>query len=117
MKKILFLDDNDRRHSAFSKQNIGLLDIIHVYNVEQAINALAKEQFPLVSLDHDLSEDTQMQLADNSGYNVALYIAEMPVDKRPSVVIIHSLNPAGAARMIAALKGKVDSILRIPFFM
>lgn len=117
MKKILFLDDSVKRHTAFSKQNIGLLDIIHVYDAEQAINALAKEQFPIVSLDHDLSEDTELQLADNSGYNVALYIADMPAEKRPSIVIIHSLNPAGAARMIAALKGKVDSLLRIPFFM
>lgn len=117
MTKILFLDDMKERHETFKRNNIGR-DITHVWDYDEAVKALSETKFDIASLDHDLSLLTIMTLPDKgekSGYDVACYIANMPEDKRPDTVVIHSLNPAGAQRMEAALKGKVKKVIRVPF--
>ena len=120
-KKILFLDDTETRHHVFRRTGIGA-DVTHVYNAVDAIKALDNTVFDVASLDHDLSEESIMTLpADGatdprnwSGYDVALHIARMPADKRPKVVVIHSLNPPGRTRMQQALEGSVI-VKIIPF--
>ena len=117
MKKILFLDDMEARHKVFRMGNIGW-DVTHVYTAEEAMKALSETVFDLASLDHDLSVETIMLMPDKgkgSGYDVALFIAEMPEEKRPRTVVVHSLNPSGSIRMMDALEGKVNKLLRIPF--
>ena len=118
--KVLFLDDDKNRHYTFRKNNIGL-DITFTWTAEEAIEALKNNLFEEVSLDHDLRYEANLTLppkGEGSGYDVACYIASMPKEKRPSKVIIHSLNPAGAFRMGQALKEcRLDGmrIIRAPF--
>lgn len=118
--KILFLDDDKNRHATFRMNNIGL-DITYVWTADEAIEAFKKEVFDEVSLDHDLAWQKNMQLPDageGSGYDVAIFISKLPKEKRPKMVIIHSLNPAGAHRMGQALKECRQEgmrVMRIPF--
>lgn len=88
------------------ESNIGR-DITHVWTAAEAIKALETKIFDEVFLDHDLggvaTEMTLPDLDEGSGYDVATYIANMPADKRPYKVTIHSYNPAGAKRMEAVL--------------
>ena len=117
--KILFLDDMEVRHQHFRMQSIGSI-VTHVYDAKSAIDKLSTESFDVASLDHDLSVDTIMLMPDKgegSGYDVALFIAALPPDRRPATVIIHSLNPAGSERMIKALEGKVEKVIRRPFLI
>ena len=97
--------------------NIGIL-VCHVYTAKHAIEAITQEIFDVVSLDHDLSWEDNMKLpkqGGGSGYDVALFIAEMEEDKRPKAVVLHSWNPPGVQRMKQALEGKVEKLLVIPF--
>lgn len=115
--KILFLDDNENRHKSFGTKNIGRL-INHVYSAAEAIKALSEESFDIVSLDHDLAYEANMTMpdrGDGSGYDVAMFISEMDPDKRPATVIIHSWNPPGCRRMLAALKDKIEVLTYEPF--
>ena len=82
---------------------------------EQAIRMLEKySPYDLVSLDHDLGGNICCPSDEVSGYVVAKYISEMPIDKLPKCVVIHSFNPVGAENMINVLRGIVP-LTRQPF--
>lgn len=104
--KILFLEDDENR-IAKARQGFVGHELHLAWTAESAIRLLAKVTFDLVSLDHDLG-GTQMGPSDeNSGYAVAKFIAEMPRQQRPPV-IVHSFNPVGADNMIKCLTGKTS---------
>lgn len=112
--KILVLDDDLRRHESF-KFHLFKYDVKHVYTANQARAALRDEgPWDVVFLDHDLMEahyssaDTgNVAVLEETGYEVALYIAEwLEAHQLPKMVVVHSWNPAGTARMIAALSAK-----------
>lgn len=113
--KVLFLDDNAERHSKFKVANIGI-NITYVWTSIDAINALKATCFDEVYLDHDLGgEKSEMTLPaynEGSGYDVAVFISEMPEDRRPYKVVIHSYNPVGAKRMEDVLKTCQGMIVR-----
>jgi hypothetical protein len=118
-KKFLFLDDMQERHDELDKmtKNTFSLEVIHVYTADEAIAELDKGDVDIASLDHDLSIDsimTEPELGAKSGYDVAMHIANMPKDKLPRGVIVHSWNPGGAQRMVSALSGVVNAVY-LPF--
>lgn len=120
MRKMLFLDDMQERHDSLKDQMKHKYEweITHVYSCDEAIKKLQEESFDVVSLDHDLSIETIMKeppLGEKSGYDVAMFISEMPEDKRPENVVLHTWNSNGAKRMMDALKGKVEKVLYLPF--
>jgi CheY-like chemotaxis protein len=113
--RILFLDNDPERHSAFDRWLGGAYEVQHVYTVEDAIEALTVERFDIVSLDCDL--DSQVTSAGGApritvptGQEVAAFVAGM--SERPGLVVIHSHNEAGAARMLSLLGG---AALLMPF--
>lgn len=118
--KILFLDDDPTRHAKFRQAHIGR-DITFVWSAEEAIEELKETYFDEVALDHDLAAQLNMELppeGEGSGYDVALFIAQLPIEKRPKVVLIHSFNPEGARRMAYALKDchqEGMKVFKIPF--
>ena len=103
-------------------------DVTQVFKYYECIEALkTNERFDLVSLDHDLG-DFQTADIDSSaiygsadkkeftGYDVAWYIArQLEDDKIPPRVIIHSVNPVGAKRMLDVFKSAHISAFMIPF--
>lgn len=101
--KILFLDDDLDRHSKFTEASNGS-EVTFVHGVAQAIEALSTDQFDIAFLDHDLDGRVFVEESEGTGTEVAEYIAKMPAENRPRIVIVHSMNPYGAQRMMNILR-------------
>lgn len=115
--KILFLDDDPSRHAKFRMAHIGR-NVTYVWTADEAIKAIKEMFFDHMSLDHDLAAKLNGELppiGEGSGYDVALFIAELPEEKRPKLIVVHSFNPEGARRMAIAVKRAGIQVLRVPF--
>ena len=68
---------------------------------EEAIELLKTNKVTHISLDHDLGDDSV-----GTGYNVLLWIEQAVVFQGfiPPVMYVHSANPSGKARMMAAIE-------------
>jgi CheY-like chemotaxis protein len=120
MSRVLILDDDENRHYSFRRRfaTLGFKpeDLIHVYTARQAIDALTvNERFDLVCLDHDL--DPVSLLSDTgTGADVSEFIGmHMEPTKRPKLVLVHSWNPDGSARMVADLQAGNVRVIRREF--
>ena len=120
MGKILFLDDSHERHKKFVMNRIGMV-IDQAYSYVDACKLLAEADattYDAVWLDHDLSDKAaagQPDRDEKTGTHVAEFIAQLPDDKRPQRVIIHSFNAAGASRMQQILRAAGVSVRVMPF--
>ena len=111
--RILFLDDDHERLVA-AKRHFPGQELILVETAKQAIDAIdSMPRFDLIHLDHDLG-GIFLPSDEKSGYHVACHIANLPKSKLPDNIIVHSYNPDGAKRMLAALKN-VCPTYYIPF--
>jgi hypothetical protein len=71
------------------------------YTAQECVNLLATQQYDVVSLDHDLGD------AQPTGYDVLVWLEEVVHKHRNfkiPTVFIHSDNPVGRERMVAALE-------------
>lgn len=73
---------------------------IEVSTAMEAIKALARQTFDLVSLDHDLGDHTY------DGHLVAAFIEEEAFHGRmkSTCIQVHSANPVGAKRMLMCIE-------------
>ena len=114
--RILFLDDNHDRHRIFAENYKGN-EIVHVFTASAAQKALLESpRFELVSLDHDLGDfanlngepeywvDDYGRKREFDGQFVAAEVAGLPDELRPDHVIVHSVNPEGARRMVQIIE-------------
>ena len=96
--KILILEDNRERIKIF-RTRLGPKHELHFFDqVEDAKKAiLSMGPFDRIYLDHDLDGRVFVDSDEpNTGYQLAKYIALQEVNAE---IIIHTLNPWGAARM------------------
>ena len=111
--RILFLDDDNRRHDYFEYamlSNSKEHEVVHVHSAKAAIDALINnERFDLVHLDHDLGYGS-----GNNGYEVAVFISTMSDSTIPRKIVLHSSNQVGAERMLARLEDLTE-VQVIPF--
>lgn len=114
--RILFLDDDENRHAKHAQENIGR-DVTRARTVRECIDAIKNNPpFDLVSLDHDLGGKYYVEEEEGTGTEVARWMAtEMPPEKRPVRVVIHSYNAAGAQRMEDILLAAGFWVRRRPF--
>lgn len=124
--KILILDDNMDRHEAFARHYIGH-DVQHVTHALSCIAALGAARFDIVHLDHDLGDfesengeadywvDGWGSRREYNGQNVALALVDLPDELLPGQVIIHSVNPEGARRMLAIVANAGIPVVWEPF--
>jgi CheY-like chemotaxis protein len=106
--KILILEDNPERHKAFRHNLVGAVLKI-VTTVEECIHALKTDMWDALFLDHDLGGEAFVDPSEKeTGYHVAKWLEDNP-DRKPSTIIIHSLNYSGAARMKMCLPDAVVS--------
>ncbi len=99
--RILFLDDDQERWELFrahADDRYVSAEVHWARSVEEAFDLLKSEPFDLATLDHDLGHPRY------NGQDVARHIANMPEDRRPRTVIIHSWNPPGAMVMAMLLR-------------
>jgi CheY-like chemotaxis protein len=110
---ILVLDDDLDRHYTFARVFADAKhQSVHVQTVAKCIEALKETKFDLVYLDRDLSDfcDENKVVGmygtqEFTGEDVANWMAkELPEERRPKEVVVHSWNQPGAARMILTLR-------------
>lgn len=109
--RILILDDDPNRHIGLAQQYIGC-DIVHCKKYVDAQREALIGGFDLYHLDHDLGllegdnyVDDGFRLRELTGAEFCTFLVkEVPREKWPTKVIIHSWNPAGARNMQMTLK-------------
>jgi CheY-like chemotaxis protein len=109
---VLILDDDDERHAKFAEQ-YRHTNCVHAHTFEEARQALLRNMFDLVQLDHDLNYN-QYRSVDRhgrelSGQDVAQLIANLDEELIPGLVVIHSRNLKGALAIEQILKGRVKT--------
>lgn len=75
-----------------------------VKTYDEAITYLSTHDVEECSLDHDLSEGGTIGLlteSEKTGYDVVRRMEEN--SKWPEIINVHSLNPSGSGRMVAAI--------------
>jgi CheY-like chemotaxis protein len=127
-KKLLFLDDDKARHK-YMLYNFQDTDNTYVFTFDECTKALQdNERFDIVMLDHDLNDYEHQSVTNTglytvggeelTGFDVAKWITtHLPADKWPDTIIVHSVNPVGAKRMVDHLKGFGINTKQVPFIM
>jgi hypothetical protein len=117
--RALVLDDDWRRHDAFASAYPG---IVQTWTHDEACEAIAAERFDVVFLDRDLNDHGKRSVRPGmygrqelSGEDVAWFIAQLPEEKRPLRVVVHSWNPDGAQRIVAILRDAGVPVTYEPF--
>jgi CheY-like chemotaxis protein len=103
IKAIFVLEDSADRIAWFEKQFKDVPTVIITKDVNVALESLRVTKFDLIFLDHDL-EDISIYEEDfytgPNGVDVAKEIRD--TINRKTECIVHSMNPIGAANIIAA---------------
>jgi CheY-like chemotaxis protein len=98
---ILILEDNAHRISFFKAALKGH-KLTFCAHARAAKQALKKNSFEMIFLDHDLQGEPIDPESENSGSEVARYIAEHEIEC--ACIVIHSENSIGSDAMAAILE-------------
>jgi DNA-binding NarL/FixJ family response regulator len=108
--RIFFLDDDKFRHKQAQPH------LLHdaAYTAKQAISMLAKREYDVICLDHDLGDEV---MVSSDREDCGMEVVRWMVAKKPAakVVVIHSLNYDAARNMASKLKGVGYFVLIKPF--
>jgi CheY-like chemotaxis protein len=117
MKRILIVEDDERRRSWFDKR-FADYQRDTTDDVSVAIQLLLERDYELIFLDHDLAlEHYALEMADDglTGYVVASWLAEHPESQPDAQIIVHSLNYPGSDRMVKCLQRAGREAEHVPF--
>lgn len=111
----MFLDDDENRFAQLAAPlNIPNVQLTWVTSVAAFQSTLhnSENKFDVVMLDHDLGDDEK----HGTGLDAAKILKLITVDtlKDLPVIIIHSMNPIGAANMVFELRTTVYVVHVIP---
>lgn len=116
-RRVLVVEDDEARCAWFAERLRGrALDV--TCDVATAVRWLSERDYVAVLLDHDLAEEHYFSDApddERTGYAVALWLAQNPTAQRDALIVIHSLNYAGARRMLETLRDAGRDAEHIPF--
>jgi CheY-like chemotaxis protein len=117
VQRILLVEDDEARCAWFRQRLAGSqLDV--TCDVRQAVLWLAERDYRAVLLDHDLADEHYFSSEpddERTGYAVARWLAENPTRQRDALIVVHSLNYAGARRMVEVLRDAGREAEHIPF--
>ena len=114
--KILFLDDSQMRHDSFKKFLNGTgHSVSQVHTADDACEAMKHQAFDLVFLDRDLNDFDGAgpsssdpwggySTSEVTGEDVARWMIDSPLAKKPNQVVVHSVNPVGGPAIESMLK-------------
>lgn len=115
--RVLIVEDDELRCSWF-QQKLANNELDVTCDVAQAAMWLAENDYELILLDHDLTEEhyfSDVPDDEHTGYAVAAWLAAHPDRQRDATIIIHSLNYSGAERMLGALRDAGRDAEHVPF--
>ena len=117
LRRVLLVEDDEVRCAWFRRKFAPhVLDI--TCDVGQAVRWLHEREYATILLDHDLLEEHYFSDEpddDRTGYAIAAWLAAHPDRQRDATIVIHSLNYAGAQRMLDALSDAGRDVEHIPF--
>ena len=102
----LVVEDCSERDAELRRRLAGY-DVFIARSYDEAAACLCVRHFDVVSLDYDLG--------GLNGNDVAMFLAGLPVPRRPHAVIVHSMNPVGAQRILRTLETAGISTVYRPF--
>jgi len=115
--RILVLEDDENRQEWFLKRFWQeTVDI--ATSASNAIEMLKRSKYAVIFLDHDLEYQhygSDSRDDSNTGYAVASWLAENARLQPFAQVIVHSVNPSGAPRMVSALSRTHFRAQHVPF--
>jgi CheY-like chemotaxis protein len=117
VRRVLIVEDDEGRCDWFRKHFAGC-EVDVTCDVKEAIAWLAGRDYAVILLDHDLLAEhywSDRPDDERTGYAVAAWLAAHPDCQRGATIIIHSLNYAGAERMLDALREAGRDAEHIPF--
>lgn len=104
--RILFIDDDFNRHKLFQQKLIGSV-LTGTETPKECIKILEEsDPFDIVMLDHDLFGQAYVPSGPDTGFEVAEWLSAHP-EKMPRLVILHTYNEKGAARMLEVLPAAI----------
>lgn len=116
-RRVLIVEDDETRCEWFRARLSGMkLDV--TCDVRTAIRWLEERDYSVLLLDHDLAEEHYFSNEhddERTGYAVARWLADNPTSQRDALIIIHSLNYAGAQRMLELLRAAGLDAEHVPF--
>jgi CheY-like chemotaxis protein len=98
---ILILDDDPERHRRFQRY-LDDRTVCHVETARDAILAIKMHHPSVICLDHDLDQFGRSIAEAGTGQRVAEWLRRHP-QPETRLVVVHSMNPMGAACMVDAL--------------
>lgn len=104
--RVLFLDDDLKRRTAFWNANADRHDVLMADCADAAVIALMGQHFDYISLDHDLCVNDQNRRSGfdvPNGQVVAEWLVSNPDASPNARVVIHSYNEWGASQMAKIL--------------
>ena len=116
-KRVLIVEDDETRCDWF-RSRLAACDLDVTCDVREARELLAGNEYQLILLDHDLREEhywSDEPDDEHTGYGVAAWLAARPGAQPEAQIIIHSLNYAGAQRMLDALVAAGFDAECVPF--
>jgi CheY-like chemotaxis protein len=115
--RVLVVEDDEARCAWFRERLSGSrLDV--TCDVRTAIRWLGERDYQAVLLDHDLLDEHYFSDEpddERTGYAVARWLADNPTAQRDALILVHSLNYTGAARMVAVLRDAGREAEHVPF--
>lgn len=116
-ERVLIVEDDPARCAWFARKFAGRrMDV--TCDTSQAIEWLGGRDYSVILLDHDLAEEhyfSDERDDERTGYAVAAWLAAHPDRQRDALIVIHSLNYAGAERMLNALRDAGRDAEHVPF--
>ena len=106
MPTVLIVEDCAERDAVLRRRFVGY-NVTIARSYDEAVAHLQEAYFDVVSLDYDLG--------GANGNDVAMFLAGLPVPRRPHAVIVHSMNPVGAQRILRTLETAGISTVYRPF--
>jgi CheY-like chemotaxis protein len=117
LRRVLLVEDDEVRCAWFRRKFAPhVLDV--TCDVGQAVRWLSEREYATILLDHDLLDEHYFSDEpddERTGYAVAAWLAAHPDRQRDATIVIHSLNYAGAQRMLDALTDAGRDVEHIPF--
>jgi CheY-like chemotaxis protein len=117
LRRVLLVEDDEVRCAWFRRKFAPhVLDV--TCDAGQAVRWLTEREYATILLDHDLLEEHYFSDEpddERTGYAVAAWLAAHPDRQRHATIVIHSLNYAGAQRMLDALTDAGRDVEHIPF--
>lgn len=117
MDRILIVEDDETRCEWFHQKFAAHTHDV-TCDVKQAIEWLEGREYTAILLDHDLADEHYLSEEpddERTGYAVAAWLAAHPDRQRDALIVIHSLNYAGARRMLDILQDAGRDAEHVPF--